>query len=206
MIKDLSPVRIAIFASGKGSNAREIIHFFQNGRHRVDGRKIEIALIVCNKAGAGVLNVAEESGIPWMLLEKEKFYNGTQYLEELSKRDISFIVLAGFLWKIPPGLIAAFPDRILNIHPALLPAFGGKGMYGNAVHEAVIASGAKQSGITIHYVDEQYDHGRIFFQASVHLSPEETPESLAEKIHTLEHQHFPAQIFRWVECKLSLNP
>jgi phosphoribosylglycinamide formyltransferase 1 len=206
MTKDLSPVRLAIFASGKGSNAREIIHFFQNGLHLVAGRKIEIALIVCNKASAGVLNVAEESGIPWMLLEKEKFYNGTQYLEELSKRDISFIVLAGFLWKIPTGLIAAFPDRILNIHPALLPAFGGKGMYGHAVHEAVIASGAKQSGITIHYVDEQYDHGRIFFQASVHLSPDESPESLAEKIHALEHQHFPAQIARWVECKLSLNP
>ena len=206
MTKDLSPVRLAIFASGKGSNAREIIHFFQNGHHLATGRKIEIGLIVSNKAGAGVLKVAEESGIPWMLMEKEKFYNGTQYLEELSKRDISFIVLAGFLWKIPPGLIAAFPDRILNIHPALLPAFGGKGMYGDRVHEAVIASGAKQSGITIHYVDEQYDHGRIFFQASVHLSPGESPASLAEKIHALEHQHFPAQIARWVECKLSLNP
>lgn len=206
MIKDLPPVRLAIFASGKGSNAREIIHFFQNDRRLAAGRKIEIALVVCNRPGAGVLQIAEASGIPWILLEKEKFFNGSHYLEELSRRDISFIVLAGFLWKIPSELIAAFPDRILNIHPALLPAFGGKGMYGDAVHEAVIASGAKESGITIHYVDEQYDHGRIFFQASFNLSAEESARSLAEKIHALEHQHFPVQIARWVECKLSLNP
>jgi phosphoribosylglycinamide formyltransferase 1 len=206
MIKDLLPVRLALFASGKGSNVREIIHFFQNDRRVADGRKIEIALVACNKPGAGVLKVAEESDIPWILLEKEKFFNGSHYLDEFRKREISFVVLAGFLWKIPSELIAAFPDRILNIHPALLPAFGGKGMYGDAVHAAVIASGVKESGITIHYVDEQYDHGRIFFQATIDLSPGESADSLAEKIHALEHLHFPQQIERWVECKLSLNP
>jgi phosphoribosylglycinamide formyltransferase 1 len=206
MTKDLQVVRLAIFASGKGTNAREIIRFFQEGGHLAAGCKVEISLVVCNKAGAGVLEVAEQSGIPWILLDKEKFYRGSHYLEEFSRREISFIVLAGFLWKIPKELIAAFPDRILNIHPALLPDFGGKGMYGDAVHEAVIASGAKESGITIHYVDELYDHGRIFFQERFSLSPEETAGSLAGRIHALEHLHYPAQIARWMECKLSLNP
>jgi phosphoribosylglycinamide formyltransferase 1 len=200
MTKDMSPVRLAIFASGQGSNAREIIRFFHDQGQLAGQRKVEIALIVCNKAGAGVLDLADRAGIPWILVDKEKFFNGSHYLEEFSSRNISFIVLAGFLWKIPRALIAAFPDRILNIHPALLPAFGGKGMYGNAVHEAVIASRVKESGITIHYVDELYDHGRIFFQASFPLSPGETAGSLADKIHSLEHQHFPIQIARWVDA------
>ena len=141
-----------------------------------------------------------------MLIEKEKFFRGSHYLEELNSCGIEFIVLAGFLWKIPPELIHAFTDRILNIHPALLPNHGGKGMYGKAVHEAVLAAGEKESGITIHYVDERYDHGRIFFQTSVTLSREETADSLADKIHSLEHRHFPEQIARWIQCKLSLNP
>jgi len=203
---ELQPVRLAIFASGEGTNAREIIRYFQDGAHRVLGRPVEIALVVCNRPGAGVLNIAQQSGIPVCLIEKEQFFRGSHYLDVLSGRDISFIVLAGFLWKIPAELIRKFPDRILNIHPALLPLFGGKGMYGKAVHEAVIASHQKESGISIHYVDELYDHGRIFFQSSFRLSPEETPESLAEKIHALEHKHYPEQIARWLECKLSLNP
>jgi phosphoribosylglycinamide formyltransferase-1 len=202
----LQPFRLAIFASGQGSNAREIIRYFRDGAHPVAGKKVEIALIVCNKPGAGVLDVASESGIPVCLIEKENFFRGSHYLEEFSRHNISFIVLAGFLWKIPSALIHAFPDRMLNIHPALLPNYGGKGMYGKVVHEAVIASGEKESGITIHYVDERYDHGRIFFQTSLTLSPDETPDSLADKIHVLEHRHFPEQIARWLECKLSLNP
>jgi phosphoribosylglycinamide formyltransferase-1 len=200
------PIRLAIFASGQGSNARQIIRYFQDGAHPVLGRPVEIALIVCNKPGAGVLDIAREAGIEVCLIGKEKFFRGSHYLEEFISRDISFIVLAGFLWKIPVELIRVFPDRILNIHPALLPFFGGKGMYGKAVHEAVIAARERESGITIHYVDELYDHGRGFFQASFNLSPEETPESLAEKIHALEHKHYPEQIARWLECKLSLNP
>jgi len=200
------PVRLAIFASGQGSNAHEIIRYFRNGAHAVIGKHVEITLIVCNKPGAGVLDVASQSGIPVCLIEKENFFRGSHYLEEFSRHNISFIVLAGFLWKIPSALIQAFPDRMLNIHPALLPNYGGKGMYGKAVHEAVIAAGEKESGITIHYVDERYDHGRIFFQTNLTLSSDETPDSLADKIHVLEHRHFPEQIARWLECKLSLNP
>lgn len=206
MNEHLQPVRLAIFASGQGSNAREIIRYFRNGDHPLIGRMVEIALIVCNKPGAGVLTIAAEAGIPVCLIEKENFFRGTHYLEEFSRLSISFIVLAGFLWKIPSELIQAFPERILNIHPALLPRYGGKGMYGKAVHEAVIAAGDKDSGITIHYVDERYDHGRVFFQVSVTLASDETPDSLADKIHVLEHRHFPEQIARWLQCKLSLNP
>jgi phosphoribosylglycinamide formyltransferase-1 len=206
MNEELLPIRLAIFASGTGTNAGKIIEFFQDDRHTVLGRQVEISLIVCNKPGAGVLEIASKAGIPSILIEKEKFFRGSHYLEEFRDRNISFIILAGFLWKIPSELIAAFANRILNIHPALLPFYGGKGMYGMAVHKAVVAARERESGITIHYVDEQYDHGRIFFQASFNLSPEETPDGLAEKIHALEHKHYPPQIARWVECKLSLNP
>ncbi|MDP4214338.1 MAG: phosphoribosylglycinamide formyltransferase [Bacteroidota bacterium] len=206
MNEEMLPIRLAIFASGQGTNAREIIRFFHEQAHRVMGRPVEIGLIVCNKSGAGVLQIAADAGIPVCLIEKEKFFRGSHYLEEFSSRNISFIVLAGFLWKIPVELIRAFPDRILNIHPALLPFYGGKGMYGKAVHEAVIASKDRESGITIHYVDEHYDHGRIFFQASCNITPGETAETLAEKIHALEYKYYPQQIARWIEYKLSLTP
>ena len=206
MNEELLPIRLAIFASGQGTNTREIIHYFHESQHLVLGRRVEVSLICCNKPGAGVLEIAEEAGIPTLQIEKEKFFRGSHYLEEFKRLDISFIVLAGFLWKIPSPLIRAYPDRILNIHPAILPSFGGKGMYGDAVHRAVIAEGARQSGITIHYVDDLYDHGRIFFQANFNLESGETAETLAKKIHLLEHKHYPEQIERWIECKLSLNP
>jgi phosphoribosylglycinamide formyltransferase 1 len=201
----ISPIRLAIFASGQGTNTREIIRYFHEAGHLVLGRRVEISLIVCNKPGAGVMKIADQYKIPMLLVEKEKFFRGSHYLEEFVNRNISFIVLAGFLWKIPKELIRVFPDRILNIHPALLPAYGGKGMYGNAVFDAVVAARERESGISIHYVDELYDHGRIFFQVSFNLSPEETAESLAKKIHELEYRHYPEQIARWLECKLSLN-
>jgi phosphoribosylglycinamide formyltransferase 1 len=199
MSEEMSSIRIAIFASGNGSNAREIIRFFEINDHQVHGRQVKISLIICNKPGAGVIDIAAQAGIPVLLIEKEKFFRGSHYLEELKTRNISYIVLAGFLWKIPLELIRAFPDRILNIHPALLPGYGGKGMYGSAVHEAVIAAHDRESGISIHYVDEIYDHGRIFFQTSFRLSPEETAETLAKKIHELEYKHYPEQIARWIE-------
>ncbi len=205
MNEELMPIRMAIFASGQGTNAREIIRYFHEEGHLVLNRRVQIYLIVCNKTGAGILEIAGTAGIPVLLIEKEKFFRGTHYLEEFSDKQISFIVLAGFLWKIPPELIRAYPDRILNIHPALLPAYGGKGMYGKAVHEAIITARENQSGITIHYVDELYDHGRIFFQASVNLSAEETAETLAEKIHSLEHRHYPEQIARWLENILTVD-
>jgi phosphoribosylglycinamide formyltransferase-1 len=206
MNENLLPIRIAIFSSGQGTNAREIIRYFHKTDHLVMKRRVEISLIVCNKPGAGVVDIASDFGIPVLLIEKEKFFQGSHYLEEFKDKNISFIVLAGFLWKIPDEIIHAYRDRILNIHPALLPNYGGKGMYGKVVHEAVVAAREKQSGISIHYVDEQYDHGKIFFQARLNLAPEETAESLAEKIHALEHKHYPEQIARWMECKLSLNP
>ena len=199
-------LRLALFASGKGTNAQQIIQFFHQEAHAVAGRRVEIALIVCNKPGAGVLDIAKKEKIPALLIQREEFFRGSHYLGELKERNIDFLVLAGFLWKIPQELIRVYPGRIINIHPALLPAYGGKGMYGNAVHEAVIRAGEKESGISIHEVDEFYDHGRILFQARCAVSAEDNPESLAQKIHALEHAHYPAAIARWMESKLSLNP
>ncbi len=205
MKEESSAMRIAIFASGKGTNAREIIRYFHETSHLVRGRNVEIALIISNKPEAGVIEIATQAGIPVLLIEKEKFFRGSHYLEEFKDRNISFIVLAGFLWKIPSEIICEFPDRILNIHPALLPDYGGKGMYGSAVHEAVVAAHERESGISIHYVDNIYDHGRIFFQARLPLAPDETAESLAKKIHALEYKHYPEQIARWLESFVNNN-
>lgn len=179
---------IAIFASGAGSNARQIIQHFKNHA------QIKVSLIVCNKPGAGVTTIAEQEGIPLLLINREEFFRGDAYVPFLQKKHINYIILAGFLWKIPPALIEAFSGKIVNIHPALLPRYGGKGMYGQHVHEAVLASGDRESGISIHYVDELYDHGQIIFQAHCPVEPGDSPQSLAEKIHQLEHQHYPLVI------------
>ena len=144
--------------------------------------------------GAGVLQIAGQAAIPSLLIEKERFFNGNNYLPELQKHNIDFIVLAGFLWKMPAALITAYPKKIVNIHPALLPKYGGKGMYGSKVHEAVIAAAENESGITIHFVDELYDHGNIIFQATCPIDETDTAESLAQKIHQLEHLHYPVVI------------
>jgi phosphoribosylglycinamide formyltransferase-1 len=185
MTNDASKLlRMAIFASGTGSNTKKIVRYFKDHSH------IKISLVVCNKPGAGVLKIAKEENIAALIIEKEKFFHGNAYTDELKERKIDFIVLAGFLWKIPSLLIKAYPDRIINIHPALLPKYGGKGMYGHFVHEAVIAAGEKESGISIHYVDDLYDHGKIIFQASCPVEVDDTPETLAQKIHLLEHAYF----------------
>jgi len=176
---------IAIFASGAGSNAQQII------RHFAGSRQVKVALIVCNRPGAGVLSIAANAGIPVLMIEREKFYRGNGYVDELQQARIDFIVLAGFLWKIPSSLIQVWQRRIVNIHPALLPLYGGKGMYGHHVHQAVIHAKDPESGITIHYVDEHYDNGDIIFQARIPVHPTDTPASLAARIHALEHQHFP---------------
>ncbi|WP_276502482.1 phosphoribosylglycinamide formyltransferase [Terrimonas pollutisoli] len=182
------PVHLAIFASGAGSNAQRIIDHFKNHGH------IKISLIVCNKPGAGVLTIADKENIPSLLIEKEKFFRGDAYLDQLEEYTIDFIVLAGFLWKVPDLLIQAYPGKIVNIHPALLPKYGGKGMYGQHVHEAVIAAGEKESGITIHLVDGHYDNGDIIFQATCPVLENDDPSSLANRIHQLEHQHYPKVI------------
>jgi formyltetrahydrofolate-dependent phosphoribosylglycinamide formyltransferase len=183
-----SPVRIAVFASGAGSNAQKIIDYFRNNP------AIQIGLIVCNKPGAGVLGIAERERIPSLLIEKERFFRGNGYVDELQAHGIGFIVLAGFLWKIPSTLIDAYPSRIVNIHPALLPAYGGKGMYGNFVHEAVLNAKENESGITIHYVDGHYDNGDIIFQARCPVHETDTAATLAGRIHQLEHAHYPRVI------------
>ncbi len=179
-----SNIKVAIFASGAGSNAEKIINYFSGYE------KVKITLLVCNKPDAGVIKIAEAATIPVLLIEKEQFFRGDAYVEILKEFGINLIVLAGFLWKVPKQLIAAFPDKIINIHPALLPNYGGKGMYGHFVHEAVIANEEKESGITIHFVNENFDEGKHIFQASCPVLPTDTPETLAARIHQLEHAHF----------------
>ncbi len=186
-------IQMAVFASGTGTNAQQIIQHFK--AHPA----VKVALIVCNKPGAGVIDVAARENIPVLLIEKEKFMQGNAYTDELKALGIHFIVLAGFLWKLPKPLVSAFSNRIINIHPALLPKFGGKGMYGNFVHEAVIAAGEKESGITIHFVDEWYDHGNIIFQARCPIEANDTPATLAQKIHLLEHANYPSIIEKTVQ-------
>ncbi|MBX6379186.1 formyltetrahydrofolate-dependent phosphoribosylglycinamide formyltransferase [Thermoflavifilum aggregans] len=180
--------QIVILASGKGTNTAHLIAYFNNKPIA------RVKAILCNVPHAGVIQVASQAGIPVMLLEKNTFYNTSIYLDLVKKMKPDLIVLAGFLWKIPVSWIEAFPRRIINIHPALLPKFGGKGMYGNHVHEAVLQAGEAYSGITIHYVNEEYDAGDIIFQEKVKIEPTDTVETLAQKIHALEYQYYPQVI------------
>lgn len=179
---------ITIFASGAGSNASRIIDYFKNST------LARVCLVICNKPGAGVIGIAEKEGIPVLIIEKERFFKGDGYLPEIRQSGTNLIVLAGFLWKIPQALIDAYPRRIINIHPALLPKYGGRGMYGQYVHESVLNAGEMESGITIHYVDEHYDNGDILFQTACPVLDTDSPESLANRIHQLEHLHYPLVI------------
>jgi phosphoribosylglycinamide formyltransferase-1 len=191
-------IKIAVFASGAGSNAQKIIRHF----NEQPNMEAQVSLVVCNKPEAGVLQIPEASGVPTLLIERDRFFKGDGYVPILQEHNIRFVVLAGFLWKVPLSLIDAFPRRIVNIHPALLPKWGGKGMYGAYVHQAVVAAAEPESGITIHYVDEHYDHGDTIFQARCSVAPDDTPETLAQKVHLLEHQHYPGVIEQLVK-KLS---
>ncbi len=181
--------RIAIFASGNGSNAENIIRYFQ-----AEDRGAEVALVVCNKPDAKVLQRAESLGVPAIVVPKRDFNNEAFTTGLMRDNGIDFIVLAGFLLMIPDFLITLYPEKIINIHPSLLPKYGGKGMYGEHVHEAVVAAGDKESGITIHIVDENCDGGRIVFQATTPVEPTDTPDDVATKVHALEYQHFPRVI------------
>ncbi len=183
---------IAVFASGAGTNAQKIIDYFKNSSLG------KVSLIGSNNHLAGVVKIAAAENIPVLIFDKKEF-NDSGYLHALRSECVDFIALAGFLWKIPGILIENFPGKIINIHPALLPGYGGKGMYGSAVHDAVIKAGEKQSGITIHYVDEKYDHGRIIFQATCPTDKNETVDSLAKKIHLLEHKYYPLEIEKILE-------
>ena len=201
----VSPMHVAIFASGAGSNAKKIIEYFEN-----KSTPVKISLIVCNVPGAGVLDIAKSKGIPTLMINKDEFAS-TGYVESLHNADIHFIVLAGFLWKVPEVLVNAYQPGmkidstvvngkvntargIVNIHPALLPNYGGKGMYGSRVHEAVVAAGEKETGITIHWVDAHYDEGDIILQKKCSIDATDTQATVAQKIHELEHQYFAPTI------------
>lgn len=177
--------QIAIFASGSGSNAQQISEYFK------DHPTIQVRLILSNNPGAYVIERAVKMGVPTYLFNRDEFYTSEKVLKVLQECGISFIVLAGFLWMVPDYLLKAYPGRIINIHPALLPKFGGKGMYGEKVHQAVIQSGEKRTGISIHYVNERYDEGEIIFQESFDINSDDTPESIAKRVHALEYKHFP---------------
>jgi phosphoribosylglycinamide formyltransferase 1 len=185
-------IRLAILASGSGTNAANIIQYFK-GHPGID-----VAVVVSNRSDAYVLERAQKAGLPAVVIPAEKWNNEAYVSTILNKHHIGYIVLAGFLLKIPDWMVSSYTGRIINIHPALLPSFGGKGMYGMHVHRAVLASGAKQSGISIHLVNEHYDEGKILFQASIDIHPGESPESLATRIHQLEYRHYPREIERYI--------
>lgn len=187
---------IAIFASGSGSNAENIIRYFQGND------SIQVSLVLSNKSDAYVLERAHRLRVPSNVFPKEEWVAGDEILAILQEYRIDFIVLAGFLLRVPELLLHAYSDKIINIHPALLPKFGGKGMYGDRVHEAVVASGEKESGITIHYINEHYDEGNTIFQATCHVLPGDTPEEVAKKVHALEYKHFPLIIEEVVNNRL----
>ena len=177
--------KIAIFVSGTGSNARVMIDHFK------DHPNIEVGLLLSNKRTAKALLMAADRNVPTLVLNRQRFYEQPEFLlEELRAFGVTFVVLAGFLWLIPPYLVAAFPQRIVNIHPALLPKYGGKGMYGHHVHEAVKANGETESGMTVHYVNEHYDEGNIIFQARTALSATDSAQDIAAKVLQLEHAHY----------------
>ena len=179
------PLRIAIFASGSGSNAENIVHYFSGSS------EFQFPLIISNQPNAYIHKRAETLKIPSFTFTKEQFFDAKPVLELLAEYNIDAIVLAGFLLKIPTLLIQHFPDKIINIHPALLPKFGGKGMYGIKVHQAVKEAGEPETGITIHYVNENYDDGNIIFQARCPISATDTAEMIAAKVHLLEHEYYP---------------
>jgi phosphoribosylglycinamide formyltransferase-1 len=180
--------RIALFASGSGSNVENIVRYFQ--QHK----EVDFTKVYCNKPDAYVLERAKNLGVKTRIFNKEEFSQSNTIVEELKNEQTDLIILAGFLWKIPSSLVQAFPNKIVNIHPALLPKYGGKGMYGMHVHEAVVANKETETGITIHYVNEHYDEGPAIFQAHVALTPSDTPTDVANKIHQLEFEHFPKVI------------
>lgn len=185
----VNKIKLSILASGSGTNAENIARYFKNHE------EIEVAKILTNKRDAYVLERARKLGIPSAVFSRAEFKEGS-FLQQMEASD--YLILAGFLWLIPDSLIVSFQDRIINIHPALLPKFGGKGMYGSRVHQSVIESGESQSGITIHLVNEEYDKGRHLFQAKCDVLEKDTAESLAKKIHELEYAHFPRVIEEYI--------
>ncbi|HOW39860.1 MAG TPA: phosphoribosylglycinamide formyltransferase [Bacteroidales bacterium] len=184
---------IAIFASGSGTNAENIIRYFSTRNCA------KVKLVLCNRQQALVIKRAEDLGVKTIFFDRNDFYTSSRVADILSENSIDFIVLAGFLWLVPDIITSTFNRRIVNIHPALLPSYGGKGMYGDIVHKAVIASGDRESGITIHYVNRNYDEGDVIFQAKCTVEAGDDHESLASKVHALEYEHFPLVIEELIE-------
>ena len=179
--------RIAIFASGSGSNAENIIAYFQKNK------KAEVVLVLSNNPGALVLERAKNLGVQNLVFTKQQL-NDSKWANE-NLKDLDLVVLAGFLWKLPDHILESYKNKVVNVHPALLPKYGGKGMYGMRVHQAVVENNESESGITIHYVNEHYDEGAVIFQAKCTISPTDTPNDVAAKIHQLEMKHFPCLPF-----------
>lgn len=185
----LSDKKIVIFASGTGTNAENIINYFE----RVSGH-IQVTHVFSNNPKAEVLERAHQHNVAAVQFDRFSFYKSEEVLDLLKEINPSLIVLAGFLWKMPEEITRAFPKKIINLHPALLPKFGGKGMYGDHVHRAILEQGETESGISIHYVNENYDEGELIFQEKVEVEPNDTLRSLRDKIHVLEYRHFPKVI------------
>ena len=183
---------IAIFASGSGTNAQKLMEYFSTSK------TAKVKLLLSNKPDAFVLERARNFSVPCLIFDRDDFYRTDKVLRVLHENDIHFIVLAGFLWLVPAGITVPYRGRIVNIHPALLPAYGGPGMYGKRVHQAVIENGDRESGISIHYVNEKYDEGDIIFQARCEVKQDDSPESLAERIHELEHRYYPEVVEKLV--------
>ncbi len=184
---------IAIFASGSGSNAENIINYFS------EDADINVKIILTNNKTAGVIERAHRLSVPCLVFDKKWFLDEIKTVDFLKSQEIDYVVLAGFLWLVPTKLIQAFPDKIINVHPALLPKFGGKGMWGHHVHEAVVTQKETETGISIHLVNEKYDEGRILFQAKCEVSLADTAEDVANKIHKLEFEHFPNIIEKYIK-------
>ena len=187
-INRINPKKIVVFASGSGSNAENIIRYFNNSG------TAEVVSVLSNKRSAPVLEKAHKLNVTPLYFDRDAFYNTNEVLHILEDTNPDLIVLAGFLWLFPANIIQNFPNKVINLHPALLPRYGGKGMFGSNVHKAVLANNEKETGITIHYVNEKYDDGQIIFQKAFPISSNETLTSLTEKIHELEHRHFPKVI------------
>jgi len=194
-------IPIAIFASGNGTNAENIISYLKT----ISNLEISVSLIVTDKENAGIHDVAFKNNIPIFVIPKSDINVGAEILRHLKKHQIEFIVLAGYLKKIPTIILQAYEQNVINIHPALLPKYGGKGMYGKHVHEAIISNKETESGITIHYVDEIYDNGEIILQEKCSISENETAESLAKKIHQLEYKHYPEVIANLLKTKINVK-
>jgi phosphoribosylglycinamide formyltransferase-1 len=197
-------MNIAVFASGRGSNLMAILNAIKEGKLNA-----KISLVISNNSNAGALEIAKANGIDALHISRKQFSSDEEYvqkiLNELKSRNVELIVLAGYMKKIPSEIIKEYPNKILNIHPALLPSFGGKGMYGLNVHKAVIESGVKITGVTVHIVDEEYDHGPIVMQRAVEVRDDDTPETLAERVLKVEHEIYPQAIKLFVEGKIKIS-